>query len=457
MNMPYILVVDDEPDICSSVKDILEDEGYEVEVAKNAATARQTLLKREPDLILLDIWMPDEDGITLLKEWKLEGDVGSPVIMMSGHGTVETAVEATRFGATDFIEKPLSLAKLLLTVQKALQQSEAPISNPYRAKSSVVAAKMVGSSELINSLRDTLSKVAAYETPVLVMGEFGAGKRTLVRNLHAQSSRAAGPFIEINLLRLAHDKESLELFGSEVAGKVTAGALERAQGGSLFLDDLAQMSESLQSQLLGVVMNGLFTRIGGCEPIRCDVRLLAASSKDLTLLVKQDGFKAELYHCLNGISLEVPSLRQHREDIPELLEFFVDHFVETEKLGYRHFGVAAQNFLRNYTWPGNIRELRTLVHRLMMLGEEVEVSMEEVKSALASPKVRADMPDNSMILPLNLPLRKARAEFERIYLQRQLNVVGGSVGELAKRVGMERTHLYRKLRSLGIEHLKNHV
>ncbi|MDQ7074576.1 MAG: sigma-54 dependent transcriptional regulator [Gammaproteobacteria bacterium] len=457
MNMPYILVVDDEPDICSSVRDILEDEGYEVEVAKNAATARQILQQREPDLVLLDIWMPDEDGITLLKEWKMEGDLAAPVIMMSGHGTVETAVEATRFGATDFIEKPLSLAKLLLTVQKALQRNEIPISNLHRAASSLVVSRMVGSSEVLGSLRDKLGKVAAYETPVLVMGEFGAGKRTLMQNLHAQSSRAAGPFIEINLSRLAHDKEALEIFGSEVAGKVTAGALERAHGGSLFLDDLAQMSEALQSQLLGVVMNGLFTRVGGVEPLRCDVRLLAASSKNLALLVQQEGFKAELYHCLNGVSLEVPSLRQHREDIPELLAFFVDQFVETEKLSYRHFGVAAQNFLRNYIWPGNIRELRTLVHRLMMLGEEVEVGMEEVKSALASPKVRADMPDNSMLLPLNLPLRKARAEFERIYLQRQLSVVGGSVGELAKRVGMERTHLYRKLRSLGIEHLKHHV
>jgi len=453
MTSAHILVVDDEPEIRNLVREILEDEGYSVDVAENAAAARAARRARRPDLILLDIWMPDVDGVTLLKEWTQEG-LTCPVVMMSGHGTVETAVEATRLGAYDFIEKPLSLAKLLLTVERALQsERQAREAAPKPPAEEVI--EPVGRSSVMRDLREQVRRVAAHDGWVLITGEAGAGKRCVARYLHSLSPRADGPFIELPAVSLTGDKAMIEVFGSGQGERVVHGALEQAQGGSLFIDEVADLDPQLQARLLATLNAGQFHRVGSDEAIPLDVRLLAGTRTDLAREVRAGRFREDLFYHLNVVPIRVPPLREHVEDVPELLAFHVNRMVDRDKLAYRRFALAAQNRLRNYGWPGNVRELRNLVQRLLILGKGEEISLEEVEAALGAAAVAAfdavPSDGDDTTLPLDLPLREAREQFERIYLLHQLKRANGSVGQLAKLTGMERTHLYRKLKTLGID------
>ncbi|MFZ5622300.1 MAG: sigma-54-dependent transcriptional regulator [Pseudomonadota bacterium] len=449
MAAAYILVVDDEPDIRSLVQEILEEEGYEVGVAENGEAARAARRARRPDLILLDIWMEDVDGITLLREWSDGGALPCPVIVMSGHGTVETAVEATRLGAYDFIEKPISLAKLLLTVERALEADQLARENTGLKRLEPVVPEPVGRSEAMQRLREQARRIAQHDSWVLITGEPGAGKKTFAHYLHNHSARRQGPFVEVGVGSMSPHTSAIELFGSEEGGRLSYGRFEQAHGGTLYLDDIADMDEQTQARLLSVLETRSFLRQGGSEPVRVDVRIIAATHRDLTQEVAAGNFREDLYYHLNVVPLRIPALAEHCEDIPDLLNYYVDFFVTRESLPYRHFSVAAQNRLRNHAWPGNIRELKNLVQRLLILGAGEQITVEEVDSALGAQAVAAAA--GGAALPFDLPLREAREQFEKAYLEHQLADVGGSVGKLAKRVGMERTHLYRKLKALGID------
>lgn len=444
-----ILVVDDEPDIRQLLREILEDEDYEVAVAENGAAARSLRAVQRPDLILLDIWMPDEDGITLLKDW-LEDELQTcPVIMMSGHATVETAVEATRLGAYDFLEKPLSLAKLLITVERALEITRLKQENIGLRRRVDAFIEPVGKSAAMARLKEQVKRLAQHDAGVLLIGEPGCGKETLARYLHANSPRRSGPFVDVGVGAIAPEYSAIEFFGREADGKLQHGLLEQAHGGTLFLDEVADMEEETQLRLLSALESRTFCRVGGSEPISVDVRVIASTRKSLEDEVRGGRFRRELYYLLNVVTLKMPPLREHNEDVPDLLRFYVDYYVSREKLAFRKFPVAVQNFLRHYPWHGNVRELKNLVQRLLILGAGDEVGLEEVKAALGDSlgEVKTQQaPDY-----YELPLKEARERFEKAYLEYHLDKYGGSVARLSQAIGLERTHLYRKLNSLGIK------
>jgi two-component system, NtrC family, nitrogen regulation response regulator NtrX len=448
MSSPHILVVDDEADIRGLLKEILSEEGYEVDVAANAAQARASRARQIPDLVLLDIWMPDVDGITLLREWSAGATDGCPVVMMSGHGTVETAVEATRLGAFDFVEKPLSLAKLLRTVERALdagrrhRQSGKLLGSPFIAP--------MGKSRVIQQLRTELQQIAANPSPVLLVGEPGSGREAFARYLHEHGPRAAAPFVSLISSSLREADAEARLFGREGPGaQKSPGLLEEAANGTLFIHEVEDLPQAVQRLLVGVFESGRFTRLAGTEPLEFRARLAAAAQPGIEQRAGGEGVRRDLLACLNVLIVRVPPLREYAEDVPDLLRHQVDRLVDADGLTFRRFSVAAQNRLRNYPWPDNVRELRHLVHRLLIHGGSEEIRLDEIERELAvqtppdEPLVKQDL--------LALPLREAREQFERAYLQQQLLLCNGKVGQLAKRVGMERTHLYRKLRSLGVD------
>lgn len=450
MMLQHILVVDDEPDIRGLLQEILEDEGYEVSVAEDTASARERRRLRRPDLILLDIWMPGEDGISLLKEWRESGGMPCPVIIMSGHGTVETAVEATRLGAYDFIEKPLTTAKLLLSVRRALEADQLQKENIGLKQMASHVIEPVGSSAVMQQLREQAKKVAQHDTWVLITGEPGAGKETIARYIHHSSVRNDRRFVNLGLMPLGKGDTGMELFGSETGNSVHYGLLEQANGGVLFLDEVSGMDLSAQGRLLNALESGHFVRSGGRESVPVDVRVIAATHRDLLREVKANRFRDDLFYRLNVVPLSVPPLREHAEDIPELLQFYVDFYCSREGLPYRHFSISAQNRLLHYTWPGNVLEVRNLVQRLLILGISEEITVTEVEAALGGGRAPIEEGQQWQKSVFELPLREAREVFERIYLTHQLKHTGGSVSKLSKRIGMERTHLYRKLRALGI-------
>lgn len=450
----HILVVDDEPDIRNLVKEILEDEGFDVSVADSGAAARHARRQRRPDLILLDIWMDDVDGITLLREWSEGGGLPCPVIIMSGHGTVETAVEATRLGAYDFIEKPISLAKLLLVVNRALETGKLKQENVGLKRQAQPVAEPAGKSECMQELRAQAKRIAQHNTWVLITGEPGSGKEVVARYIHAHSALRDRPFVEVAVGSLSPEHSAAELFGTEQGARVVYGRLEQASGGTLMLGNISDMDLQTQSRLLSVFQTHSFLRMGGKEPVPVDIRVIATTSRDLEQEVREGRFREDLYYHLNVVPLSVPPLREHSVDVPELLNFYVDRFVVQENLPYREFSIAVQNRLRNYAWPGNIRELKNLVQRLLILGQGPVIEVGEVEGALQTVETAETATGSSAVFPLDLPLREAREQFEKVYLEHQLQEVGGSVGKLAKRVGMERTHLYRKLRGLGIDFKK---
>jgi two-component system, NtrC family, nitrogen regulation response regulator NtrX len=443
MTIPHILVVDDEADIRGLLKEILSEEGYEVDVAANAVQARASRLRQTPDLVLLDIWMPDVDGITLLREWSASTTDGCPVVMMSGHGTVETAVEATRLGAFDFVEKPLSLAKLLRTVERALDAGK----RRRQSGKLLTPALMVpvGKSKQMQQLRTELQQIAGNPSSVLLVGEPGSGREAFARYLHERSPRAMHPFVTLLASSLREVDAEARLFGREGA----TGLLEEAGEGTLFIHEVEDLPPSAQRLLVGVLESGQFMRLGSSDPVRLAARVLSSGQPGIENRAGTEAFRRDLLAHLNMLIVRVPPLREYAEDVPELLRHYVDRLVDNEGLQFRRFSVAAQNRLRNYPWPDNVRELKNLVHRLLIQGGAEEIRLEEIERELAvqappgEPLVKQDL--------LALPLREAREQFERAYLQQQLLLCNGKVGQLAKRVGMERTHLYRKLRSLGVD------
>jgi two-component system nitrogen regulation response regulator NtrX len=449
MSAPAVLVVDDEPDIRGLLQEILEDEGYVVSIAATATAAQALVEESTPDLVLLDIWMPDMDGISLLKSWKSSGALNFPVIMISGHGTVETAVEATRHGAVDFIEKPVSLAKLLLTVEKALTE-RVPSLDGAQAVDGYTARRLPllsGVSDYIKGLRDQLAAQSTRSESLMLIGESGSGRVLFAQYSHDQNPELMGRFIQLRCDTLSTVNAHRELYGEEGNGVVSIGYLESAAGGTLFLTDVELLPKSAQQCLRQAIEQQGFLRVGGSVrvPFRC--RLVASSRSDLTIAIRQEMLDASLARLLSSETLTINPLREHPEDIPALLEALVDWHVEVEGLAYRHFIVAAQNRLRNLDWPGNLLELKNLVQRILLLGGPSEIDVPEINRVLGI----TSNSDTNLALRHDLPLREARADFERQYLLRCLAESQGNIGDLAKHVGMERTHLYRKLRSLGID------
>ena len=446
MTASRILVVDDEADIRGLLKEILSEEGYDVEIAADASQARSSRAAQVPDLVLLDIWMPDTDGITLLREWSMTDGYDCPVVMMSGHGTVETAVEATRLGAFDFVEKPLSLTKLLRTVERALDAGRRKRLSA-RTQGSALAVP-IGKSKITQMLREQVQQAASSSSPVLFVGELGSGREAYARYLHSLSARAAKPFFMVVAASLGQDPAAA-LFGSERDGKVDSGAFDQATGGSLYLSGLEDLNANAQRALLGAIEQNGYTRVGGRQRLNLNVRWISSAQEGFEAHSTAEPFRRDLLAHLSVITLRVPPLRDYAEDVPDLLRYYVDRLVDEQHLPLRRFSVAAQNRLRNYPWPGNVGELKNLVQRVLILGAGEEIRLEEVEGELAV-KMAVDEPLVKQDL-LALPLREAREQFERAYLQQQLLLCNGKVGQLAKRVGMERTHLYRKLRALGVD------
>jgi two-component system, NtrC family, nitrogen regulation response regulator NtrX len=433
-----ILVVDDEANIRALIDEILSEEGYDVTTAADAKQARAARKDSEYDLILLDIWMPDTDGISLLKEWSENGAPGA-VVMMSGHGTVDTAVEATRLGAVDFIEKPVSLAKLLRTVEKALAARR---SKEQRRATLAQAVAPAGKSQPMRALREQIARVAQHDAHTLFTGEAGSGRELFARYLASQSGQSRAPFVSVMGGDLNPEDSQRQLLGDGSQ----PGALDRAEDGILFIKELGDVSPAGQRLLLGILEQGAYRPAGQGADKALNVRILCSAFPGFE---RSESVRRELLSHLSIVVIRVPPLREYSEDVPELLRYHVDVLVDAEGLPFRRFSVAAQNRLRNYPWPGNVRELKNMVKRLLILGGEEEISLTEVEAQLAT-----DAPEGEPLVKqdlLAMPLREAREHFERAYLQQQLLLCGGKVGQLAKRVGMERTHLYRKLRSLGVD------
>lgn len=453
MSISHILVIDDEPDIRELVKEILEDEHYLVTVAANGEEARQARKERRPDLILLDVWMPDVDGITLLKEWQQEVDEPAPpVVVMSGHGTVETAVEATRLGAYDFLEKPLSMAKLLITIRHALDDYFLRRENLGLRRHVRPLTRPLGRSAVMDTLRQQVERVAATDARVLLTGEPGVGKRLVAQMVHNLSVRKDNPFVEIGVATIVPSNAAMELFGEEEGDSVRYGLLEQANGGSLFFNEIADMDLDLQAKLASALQGEAIVRMGGSKAVSIDIRVLVSTHKNLIEEVRAGRFREDLYYQLNVVPIIVPPLREHSQDITELLTYYVDFFVESDALSYRNFSVSAQNCLRNYGWPGNVRELRSIVHRLLILGSGEVIDANEVEAVLG-----VDLQSCARSLGIapaafdfNKPLRQAREQFERAYIQFHLKKLEGNVSQVAKIAGIERTHLYRKMKALGI-------
>lgn len=410
-----ILVVDDEIGIRELLSEILRDEGYRVALAENAEQARVWRSQTRPELVLLDIWMPDTDGITLLKDWASNGMLTMPVIMMSGHGTIDTAVEATRIGAFGYLEKPIPLQKLLSTVSKALRGGQSK-------QHSALSLASLGKGVLIADLRKRLEQVAHLKTPLLLMGEPGVGVEVCARFMHRPNT----PWVEPETLTSLAESP-LDL-------------LELARDGLLFLKDIGEISKLGQKGLLL-----LLSKLG-----KYNVRLVCATSQPLAELTAQGAYHPKLYEALSSLSVGIPALRAHREDIPELANQILSRFVESgEASSELQFSTAALNCLRNYDWPGNLTQLTGVVHSLALTCTGDEISAEAVQQAMVFPE--SALPSVASDIPLDLSLREARDLFEKTYFERLIDQESGNMTRVAERAGLERTHLYRKIKLLGIK------
>ncbi len=446
----HILVVDDEPDIRNILQDILQDEGYSVSVAENADQARVRFREDQPNLVLLDIWMPKEDGISVLKSWVENNILGdTPVVMISGHGTVENAVEAVKLGAYDFLEKPLSTGKLLLSVERGLENASLRQENKQLKSRLKYGSPMISNSDSSRELMRHVQLLGPTDSWVFITGESGTGKHLVAQKVHENSPRANAAFVELNLAAMPSEGVAQALFGSEVDGKVVLGRFEEAKGGTLFINEVLGLNLETQNMLLSALQERQFLRLGGNEYIELDVRVIVTTSGNPQQAVNEGQFSEDLYYRLNVIPIQVPALRQRRKDLPELIELFVQDVASRNQLSIPKVTPDAMEALSDYKWPGNVRQLQNVIQRLLVLNNSDEIDLDSVKSALGGD---VDMRQKASQLPdyFDGDMRKAKEEFERAYLTHHLETVSGNVSQLAKKVGLERTHLYRKLKSLDI-------
>lgn len=450
MNPNRVLVVDDEPDIRQLIGDILLDEGHQVETADSVAAARSAVSNFKPDLILLDVWLPDGDGVGLLKEWQGQGALVAPVVMISGHGTIETAVSALKFGAYDFLEKPVSLAKLLATVQRGFEHAALKREN-QGLRSRIAPPPPIGGSTAMQILRTQLERAAHVDAPLLIRGETGSGKESLARYVHGHAARAAAPFIHFAAATMAGERGIAALFGRESANGEESGAIAQAANGTLYIDEVASLDAQTQARLASAIAARQFVPEGGQRPRPFAARVIVSATRPLEQELQAGTLREDLFFQLNVLSVQVPALRERPEDIAALLGAQLEQVAARDSLPPRSLNAAAIDRLRRHSWPGNLRELRNLVQRLLIIGGEGEIDLDEIEDALGILAPGPGKPAGDFLLDLSLPLRDARDRFERAYLMRQLKHCRGSVSRLASISGMERTHLYRKLKDLGVD------
>ena len=451
-----ILIVDDEEDIRTLTSGLLEDEGFDTRSASGSADALAGIEERLPSLVLLDIWLQGSelDGIGILKVIK-EKHASLPVVMMSGHGTIETAVAAIKEGAYDFIEKPFTADRMILIVERAVEAARLRQEIQELKIRAGTDDELIGKSPAINQVRQALDKVAPANSRVLITGPAGSGKEVVARLLHARSGRAQEPFVVLNCATMEPGRMEMELFGAEGGdgqGR-KEGTFERAHNGTLFLDEVADMPLETQGKIVRVLQEQTFERVGGDTPIQVDVRVVAASSQDLAAAMGAGTFREDLFYRLSVVPIEVPSLRERREDIPLLATHFMDRAANSSGQTPRHFGEDALVALQSYTWPGNVRELRNVIERLLIMapgdpGEPLRAdSLPAEIGAIAPAALQRDKGDEIM----GLPLREAREIFEREYLLAQVDRFDGNISRTAGFVGMERSALHRKLKTLGVQ------
>ncbi len=460
-----LLVVDDEPQILQVVAGILQDEGFEVLTAPDGETALKMVAGAAPDLVLLDIALPGLDGLEVLNELKRQYPF-LPVIMISAYGSVENAVKATRLGAYDFIEKPPNADKILLSVRNALELARLSEENRRLRQQTAPVKEIIGESAAIRRLREKLSLVAPTNASVLITGENGTGKELVARALHAQSRRSHHAFVEVNCAAIPEDLIESELFGHEKGAFTGASARHRgkfdlAHEGTLFLDEIGDMSLKTQAKILRILEEQRFERVGGSRPIQVDVRVVAATNKNLEEEIARGTFREDLYHRINVIPLSVPPLQERREDIPLLAAHFLQELSQEDGAPAKTFSAAALKALAARPWPGNVRELKNFVFRLAILSPGARIDVADLPLAAtglgqAPAPTEAAAPegaDTDFIDPfLQVPsFREARALFEKQFLQRKLTECQGNVSLLAEKIGLERSHLYRKLKAYGLE------
>jgi len=452
-----ILIVDDEVDIRELISGILEDEGYETRLAFDSDSALETIKERRPTLIVLDIWLQGSrlDGLDLLNVVK-ERHPEVPVIIISGHGNIETAVSAIKRGAYDYLEKPFKADRLVLIIERALENSRLRRENDALRGRAGGKNELIGDSPAIRHLSQTISKVAPSNSRVLICGPHGSGKELAARILHEQSLRNGGPFVTLSAATMMPDRMEEELFGTEdtQSGRtLRVGALEEAHQGTLYIDEVADMPLETQAKILRVLVAQRFSRVGGSSKVKVDVRIVSSSSKDLQKLIENGLFREDLFHRLNVVPIDVPGLPEHAEDIPQLVAYFASQYSNTSGQPARKIGEDVVAVLQAHNWPGNIRQLRNNVERLLILaegdsGSEISIDMLPREVGDSVPGSSVNGPDNEEIL--NLPLREAREVFERDFISAQLMRFGGNISRTASHVGMERSALHRKIKSLGL-------
>jgi two-component system nitrogen regulation response regulator NtrX len=450
--MSDILIVDDERDIRELISEILIDEGYTTRLAGTSDDAMREVTSQPPSLLILDIWLKDSDmdGIDILK--KVKSDYPEvPVVIISGHGNIEIAVAAIKQGAYDFIEKPFNIDQLLVVIRRAMETSRLRRENITLRQKDAPVGDLIGSSAGFRALVSQLDKVAKSNSRIMLRGGSGVGKETAARYIHAQSDRAAGPFVVVGCATIEPDRMEEVLFGRESGDQNGAqGLLEQAHGGVIYFDEVADMPLVTQSKILRVLVDQKFQRVGGNDQIKVDLRVLSSTSCDLEVEIAERRFREELFHRLNVVPVEVPTLEERREDIPELVEHFVEHFNQTQGLNMRKLSDDAATLLQTLPWPGNIRQLKNVIERILILSDGTgPISADEIptdKQKSAGANDGGGMSANWA----TLPLREAREAFEREYLITQINRFGGNISKTANFVGMERSALHRKLKSLGV-------
>ncbi len=449
--MSDILIVDDERDIRELISDILEDEGYATRLAANSDECMAAINAEPPALMILDIWLKDSrmDGIDILKATKRDNP-GIPIVIISGHGNIEIAVAAIKQGAYDFIEKPFNIDQLMVVIGRAMETSRLRRENVELKRRDDTTSEMIGSSSAFKALKSNLDKVTKSNGRVMLTGPAGCGKEVAARYIHAQSNRSQAPFVTVNCASIEPERMEAVLFGREGADRgVEPGLLEQAHGGVLFFDEVADMPLGTQSKILRVLVEQQFQRVGGSDKVRVDMRVISSTNKDLQAEIQKGAFRQELYHRLNVVPISVPSLEDRREDIPALAGHFIAGFNRSQGLPLRKLSDEAVALLQTMVWPGNVRQLKNVIERVLILGEgSGPISASELPQT-----DEASGEEGKVVLSgslATLPLREARELFEREYLLTQINRFGGNISRTASFVGMERSALHRKLKSLGV-------
>ena len=449
--MGDILIVDDERDIQELISDILKDEGYSTRLASNSDEAMEEVTSDQPALMILDIWLKDSnmDGIDILKTVKRDyPDV--PIVIISGHGNIEIAVAAIKQGAYDFIEKPFNIDQLMVVVRRAMETSRLRRENSELKQQDGKPSEMIGDSAAFRTMLGNLDKVTKSNGRVMLSGPSGSGKELAARFIHQNSLRASAPFVTVNCAGVEPDRVEEVLFGRESLERgVEAGLLEQANGGSVYFDEVADMPLGTQTKILRVLVDQSFTRVGGSDKIKVDLRVISSTSKDLAEEIEAERFREELYHRLNVVPIAVPSLSERREDIPVLAEYFINGFNESQGLPQRELSDDAVALMQTMSWPGNIRQLKNLIERVLILGDETgPIEARELPGDEGPAQEEGRVVLSGALA--TMPLREAREAFEREYLLTQINRFGGNISRTASFVGMERSALHRKLKSLGV-------